>query len=396
MADANFTFVGTINMVKDGDKLKGYDQKTYDSGWTQRRANFNMVCGDNRHLLTATGGVMTKNGKVDPSAKIYTFSKSTKDEDGNEVKGEKMEIPFKDRTKTDILDKIAGFKLYSLDTEEYGRRDKLEKAVENYKSGEVDVALLDELGIKDEADAKAKLEESKAKRQIFASAWDFTKAINDHFKGGTDKNLYTVKGNVEIQYSIEKDTAYKSYVPLKIYRTKEGIEPSSIIDMEFFFGEGAVDDNVVSGYQRFYFSDKNRGIKGEFACETGFRIDNELTANAEAVLKKLKKQTFTEDRPYKKMVASLYAIDGAKREEIKYDDLTDDQKEDVDLGLITLEDLQKALGTAYGESVREYVLKEIKVTKQNPQTISDTDFTDMSKPHAEDVLGDLDEFEELL
>lgn len=398
MADANFIFVGTISMVKDGDKVKGFDSKTFDSGWNMRTANFNVVCGDNRHFTSVKGGVMTKSGKVDPAAKLYTFGRSSKDEEGNTIKGEKMEIPFKDRQ--NYIDKIAGFKLYTLDTEEYGKRNNLEKIVEGYKTGEVDASLLDEYGIKDEADAKAKLEESNAKKKVFASPWDFAKAVADHFKDGKDKNLYVVKGNLEIQYNAEKDIEYKSYVAQRIYKASPETEPSSIVNMDFFFNKDALDKSdweeskvaTVSGYQRYYHNDKQRGISGEFACETGFKI-NSSYPKAEALMKKMSKG-FSEDKPFKKMTVKLIAVDGAQREEIKYEDLTDDQKEDIELGLATLEDYQKALGTAYGDTVREYVLNDVIISEG--AMVQDTEFTEMSKPHAEVSLEDADGLDDLL
>lgn len=396
----SFTFIGQIFPIKNNEKLKGYESKTFESGWNQRKTLFNVVCGNDRHLVQITGGVPTEKGKVKSDAKIYTFGRATKDEDGNTVKGEKLEIPFKDRNKQSVIDTVAGFKICSIDTEEYGKRYKYEKAVKNYESGEVDSVLLEELGIINEEDAKTKLSESKAKKQEFISSWDFAKAVNDKMDS-FGKELWVVSGDVEITYNVEKDIEYKSYVVNKIYRAKPESEPDSTVVLDFFFGEGAIDKSDweenkvarVSGYQRYYFADKQRGIKGEFAAETNFKIDGNVAEKCEGLIKKMEKD-FSPERPFKKITVKLHAVDGAQVEEIKYDDLNDDQKEDIDLGLATLEDYQKTLGASYGDSIRDYIFKEVVLGKNG--TVQETDYTEMSKPHAEVSLDDAESIDDLL
>lgn len=398
-----FNFVGTLKKISnDSDKLKGFDEKAFESGWRQRQTNFNVICGNDRHLVSIRGGVMTKDNKIAADAKIFSFSKSSKDADGNTVKGEKLEIPFKERLKAEWVEKVAGFRLFVLDTEIYGRRDKLQKIVDNYESGDVDQTLVDELGIKNVADAKAKLEESNGKKKVYISEWDYSKAVNEFLATVGEDDLFLVKGNVDIQYNFTADTFYKSYIVNRIYRAKPESEVTSEVTMDFYFGSEAVDKTDweekktarISGYQRFFCNDKKNNISGEFAAETSFAITNAIDEKkALGIMKKMEKES---ERPYRKMTVKLHAIDGAQREELKYEDLTDDQKEDIDLGIVTLEDINNALGGAYGESIRDYELIDVVIPRDGNGIIQETDYEDMGKPKPEVTLDDADGLDDIM
>ena len=104
-----FEFVGKISPCKETEKFKPYSETKFDSGWAKKQIKFNFICDTNRHLLEASSLYDSKNPD---KMKIYTFSKGTTSDSGEKVKGEKMEIPFKDRTKPEIIEKVAEFKKY--------------------------------------------------------------------------------------------------------------------------------------------------------------------------------------------------------------------------------------------------------------------------------------------
>ena len=60
-----FEFVGTLKAIKDSDKFKGYEDKSYDSGWISRKLRFNMICGTNRHMLSVDGGKFADEHNID-------------------------------------------------------------------------------------------------------------------------------------------------------------------------------------------------------------------------------------------------------------------------------------------------------------------------------------------
>ena len=62
-----------------------------------------------------------------------------------------------------------------------------------------------------------------------------------------------------------------------------------------------------------------------------------------------------DDESFKEYGVIVNMLNGAQRVEITEDMLTDEQKEDIEFGLITLDDIRKDLGgSAYGDRIREY------------------------------------------
>ena len=61
----NFTFVGKLKAVKDNEKFKGYEVRTFESGWVQTNLKFNATNGNNRHMFQIKAGYWgDKNGNV--------------------------------------------------------------------------------------------------------------------------------------------------------------------------------------------------------------------------------------------------------------------------------------------------------------------------------------------
>lgn len=397
----NFTMIGSLSAITDSDKLKGFEVKTFDSGWANRTARVNLVSGTNRFMLTSQGGIFAEGNKPKPGYKFNGFTEGSEDENGNKIKGEMIEIPFADRAKKEWIDKVAPWNHYVIDTEVEGRRDKLKKLVEGFKDGTVDQSLADELGVKDLADAQTKLKESEAKHKVFLHEWDFAKAVSELAKT-SGKELYYITGDVDIQFNMDKSEAYRSYKVRRILRAKEDAEPRANVSLDFYFTKDAIDKSDwdeaktarINGYIRFRFNDKKRDIKGTFATEANFKLDGSKDEAAEKMalgfIKKLEKD-FDDERPVHRIGIKVDAIDGAQKEELKYEDLTDDQKEDIECGLATLEDFQREAGSVYGERIRDYIFNTIINKTEGVQT-TDLTMDDLLPPHAkatdDDIFGE--------
>ena len=51
-----FSFVGKIVPIKDTEKFKGYEEKMFPSGWMTQSLRWNVVAGDDRHLVMINAG----------------------------------------------------------------------------------------------------------------------------------------------------------------------------------------------------------------------------------------------------------------------------------------------------------------------------------------------------
>ena len=74
----------------------------------------------------------------------------------------------------------------------------------------------------------------------------------------------------------------------------------------------------------------------------------------------IKHKFMVDDDTYKELGVEVNMLNGAQKVEITDDMLTDEQKEDLDCGLITLDDIRADLGgSVYGDRVQEYQFKKI-------------------------------------
>lgn len=87
-------------------------------------------------------------------------------------------------------------------------------------------------------------------------------------------------------------------------------------------------------------------------------------------------------------------LDGAQKTELTEDMLTDEQKEDLELGFITMEDIRAELGgSIYGERVREYQFAKIakgfsKGANPTSYTVEDMGIHSIVEEVTEDLFDD--------
>ena len=88
------------------------------------------------------------------------------------------------------------------------------------------------------------------------------------------------------------------------------------------------------------------------------------------------KRKFTvDDDTYKELGVEVKMLNGAQKVEITDDMLTDEQKEDLDCGLITLDDIRAELGgNIYGDRIQEYQF--LKIARGFTRGRADTVYTD--------------------
>ena len=89
-------------------------------------------------------------------------------------------------------------------------------------------------------------------------------------------------------------------------------------------------------------------------------------------------------------------LNGAQKTEITEDMLTDEQREDLDLGIITMDDIRAEIGgNVYGDRIREYQL--VKPARGFTKGRQDTVWTDedmIIKPIEEEIPDSEDLFED--
>lgn len=394
----NFEMTGKLSISKETEKFHPYTEKTYPSGWVRKQLLFNVTCGDNRHMLTVTAGAF-----ADGHGDIYSFTKGGVDENGNKVKGESIQIPFKERLTSPKLAEIAEFKKFIIDLEQPGRRYKLQNMADKLHEGkELTDEELKAVGLESKDDVVTALEKSNKKRHEFISEWDYIDFIKKVI--GSEKykdKLFFIRGNGEYQYSDNQQKVYESYIPTRIYLAADDAEPSSTATINIIFNSESLDEMsaeekgkyYVNGHMMEYDQNRKANIPVPVTIVIPVPEDDEKgKKKAEA----FKHKFMVDDDTYKEYGAIVNMLNGAQKTEITEDMLTDEQREDLDLGIITMDDIRAEIGgNVYGDRIREYQL--VKPARGFTKGRQDTVWTDedmIIKPIEETVPDSEDLFDE--
>lgn len=354
----NFEMTGKLSLSKDTDKFHPWTEKQYESGWVRRTLLFNATCGDNRHMLKVEAGSF-----ADGHGDVFTFTKGSTDESGNRIKGENIRIPFKERLTSPKLAEVAEFKKFVFDLEKPGRRYALERALDRIKEGnELTDEELKDLGVESKDEIASALEKSKKKHHEFISEWDFAEFIKKVIDSGKySDSLFFIRGNGEYSYSDDKRQVYENYIPNRIYFAADNSEQSSTATFNILFNKDSLDNTSVEEKGKYYVSghmmeyDRNRKSNIPVPVVITIPVAPEDDEEAKKKVERIKHKFIVEDDTYKEYGVVVNMLNGAQKQEITEDMLTDEEKEDLECGLITMDDIREELGgNVYGERIREY------------------------------------------
>ena len=345
-----FNFCAKISLPKETEKFKPVEKKSFSSGWENMTIKFNAISGTNRVLCLVQGGKWNNDAKNT----VKTFSKSTTDANGKVTKGVSIEIPWAKRFDKDQIEKVAGFKKFICDTGDYKERYKLQDLVKAFENGSVTDEQMAALNIYKLDDAKVALEKSQSKRREFISEWDFAEFVaklvaSDKYKN----NLFNISGNYEVAYNAEKDRFYTNYHVNRITLAAEDAEPTTEMKVDFFYGTDAWDDSnveetgkvIVNGWFSYY--DSNLKKNGFQNIAIVIREANDKKRNA-------LKRKFTVEEGIKQIGLTLSVIEGAEKVELTVDMLSEEDRDDLECGLVEWDELRKAYGgSVVGDRVSE-------------------------------------------
>lgn len=395
----NFEMTGKLSISKDTEKFHPYSETKYEkSGWVRRRLLFNVTCGDSRHMLTVDAGSFE-----DGHGDVYTYSKPEYDSTGKKIKdGEKIQIPFKDRLTSPKLEEVSDFRKFVFDLEKPGRRYKLKNALEKIKEGkDVTDKDLAEVGLTSVDELEKEYEKSKKRHHEFISEWDYAEFIKKVIDSGKyDDCNFHIRGRGDYSYSDDKERFYENLIPNRIYLAADDDEPYSTATMSFVFGAESLDETSVEEDGKYYVNgfvfEYIQSRKKKLAVPATVVIpvpDKEKDESGYKKANGLKRKFIVDDEDkYMEYGIVVDMINGSQRVELTEDMLSEEQRDDLECGIITMEEIQKAIGgSAYGDKVKEYQL--IKPSRNGiKEGVQDTVYTaeDMEVPALE-----IDENEDL-
>jgi hypothetical protein len=323
---ANFEIVATLKAVKDSDNFKALEIKDFESGWQNTRYRFNAISGNNRFMLEISGGKW----KDDKKNRILTFSRA---ETGK--KPEKLEVKWEDRKNPEIIDKVAGFKIYTCNLLTYEERKALEE--------------------------EGKEDEAKKKNHQFLEKTEFATLVKKVIDSGKYADAkFRILGTVDFQYSESKGQYYRTLSVDKMYKVSDDTPYKAEMTINTFYTEDAIDDEsydetkkmIFDCYTDYYFNSikENRFVPITLIING----DGDEKAEKKAMAFKKKLMAFDDEATVRKCGLVCQMIDGAESVAITYDDLDEETRDNIDMGLISEEDAIKAAGgNMMGDKITE-------------------------------------------
>ena len=315
---ATFEFVGKLQKLeKETDKFKAFDEKRYDSGWTNQTFKFNAVNGNNSHIMQIRAGFWSKaDGSVDVGKmKIYTQSKA---EGG--AKSQQLEVNFADRANPEILSKVAHFRKFGINLNKPGEEKAASNDHEYLFEGDFMTAL----------------------RKLMD---------NPNF---TSRRVH-IKGTMDIQYGESTGIFYQTFVPSRVWFANDDEPDMMKLSIDLIYGPGAVEEDGdilrVNCYHRYYDANYRKdSCKGQATCPIQFVVRDQQCFDS--VRRRF--SNFPDECTFAKLDATLDVINGTEMVPIRYEDLSEDARENIDFGFTTLEEeVRAAGGTVYGNRVTE-------------------------------------------
>ena len=315
---ATFEFVGKLKKIeKETEKFKAFEEKRYDSGWTNQTFKFNAINGNNSHIMQIRAGFWSKaDGSVDVGKmKIYTQSKA---EGG--AKSQQLEVNFADRANPEILSKVAHFRKFGINLNKPGEENAASNDHEYLFEGDFMTAL----------------------RKLMD---------NPNF---TSRRVH-IKGTMDIQYGESTGVFYQTFVPSRIWFANDDEADMMKLSIDLIYGPEAVDEDDdilrVNCYHRYYDANYRKdSCKGQATCPIQFVVRDPQFFDS--IRRRF--SNFPDECTFAKLDATLDVINGTETIPVRYEDLSEDAKENIEFGFTTLEEeVRAAGGTVYGNRVTE-------------------------------------------
>lgn len=331
----NFEIIATLKAIKDSDNFSAFEVRDFNSGWQNTRYRFNAVSGTNRFRLEIGGGKW----KDDKKNLIYTFSKA---EAGK--KPEKMTVKWEDRKNSEIIDTVAGYRIYTCNLLTYDERKALED--------------------------EGKEDEAKKKNHQFLEKTEFAGLVKRVIDSGKYADAkFRILGTVDFQYSAKDNQFYRTLSVDKMYKVASETPCKAEMTLNAFYTEGAVDAEsydenkkmLFNCYTDYYFSAVKNNRFVPLTLTINGNGDEKADKKAGAFKKMFEK--FDDEATVRKVGLVCDMIDGAESVAITYDDLDEETRDNIDMGLIELEDAIRALGgNMMGNRITETRVKSLSRT----------------------------------
>lgn len=343
-----FDFVGNIAIPKPERfyEVKVNDAKT----WEGHRLSF----GVQESKLNTTFVEIYGGKRPSGENKVITFSRSV----GNE-KGSKLEIPWEDRLKPEIVDMVANFKRIIVDLE---TNQDTKKAVYEllYKIRNIETkeSMTDE-DKKELIELKQEYQTLAVNRHEFISEYDAVTVLTNKLEE-LKNHKFRVRGNID--FSEYKGKYYKKFNVNFIEIVPNDTENKLTAKINVFFDKDSLDETDFKTEKKAYIhgwvQNYNRATKADGFIPQQFIINCtklDLENEQHMAFYDLISGNFKVKKGYYCLPFDINIYRGAEKIDFTFEDLTDEQKKYVQIGMKKVEDFAPK-GGMFGTNIEEFRL----------------------------------------
>lgn len=361
---AQFEMVGKLAIAKDGEKRKAFDELKYKKGsikkdgtkrtddFTMRTLRLTMETAEDFFNVRIQGNLM---GNED-TAKVYSLVKNS------EGKYEPIEFKYKDRE--DYIHDLAEFKKFV------------------FVDGE--------------------------ERFEFVNEYEFSMFVHDKLKSGEYKDkIFKIKGEMTFtNYTnpqSKEESTYVNYDITRIYvGANDDLEQIATANMNVMLTQNSVDDSrldedrllVINGYVTQYESKEqpNKGYYTTFEFPMNVDDDAKMKRKAELITSKME---LPDDKELGTMSFKVKLINRVQKVSFNEEMLTDEDREMIELGIMTMADFEQEYGDGTGGRITKYEVIRLPKGKMGviPSELTIADIlkdVEKEKPVQQDLDIDLD------
>ncbi len=364
-----FEMVGNLKLPKETDSFKALQEREFNSGWINKTLNFNVVSGTNTFFMRTRGG-HHKNKNTD----IYVFSKPTVDDDGKRSKGKSFTIPFDERKTSPLLGQVAEWKKFKLDLSNRKLRYKANKLLKS--EDPISENDLKELNISTVEELKKLYQKEEKKVFEFISEWDYIDLLKKILDSGKyEHTKFHISGTVDCDYSERDGRWYINYSPNNIRLANSDETDSATANLTLLLNEDSIDDSLlddkgkyyITGYSMEYYSPLKKNLPMPYT----FTLKDGKDKKTERLLKRF----FEIKNGVYQLGIVVKLINGASVNEITLEDLDEETREDIELGILDFEDVKAELGgSVFGDRVTESQF--LKIGRGFSKGKEETDYSD--------------------
>ena len=352
MANPNFEMVGTITLPKDSDKFKSYEENVFSDMWLSRRLKLSVHTGTNNHIVQ-----IESFSQADGKGKVMVFNNPTTE--GGKASSEF--VAFADRNKVDLT-KVPNWAKRVIDLADRNKRFEMKNLL-NKKESITDEELR-KVGCDSDASLQEAYDASLKLRKEFIDDFDFIDYVKKVIESGRfDGRNFKLSGKVVHQYSERDGICYTSYIVDHIYLADEGEEQKATVTMKVLYKDGCIDKSLVEEKGKYYLDCFTMSRDNRLKKDIPVPVQIVALADNETNIRKadlvVKRFASVEDDKVMESGIRVDIINGTSRLALDESMLTDEQRELLELGLTTMDDLRREIGNDVAGSVnREYRFRE--------------------------------------